>query len=169
MDRLARASAGNWLAAAASGLAAAALSEPEAGHLALTTADILAVMPDCDAMVTDVSSVGLDWLYLRNEKPLVVTDKHRDPERLRAEVPVSRCADVVEPEDVDGLAALLAARLEHDEHHLARVAMRHHYFDDVAVGESTTRFLAVVDELVRLRDRLQGVAPAEDPSVGATA
>lgn len=150
-------------------LAAAALSEPEAGHLALTTADILAVMPDCDAMVTDVSSVGLDWLYLRNEKPLVVTDKHRDPERLRAEVPVSRCADVVEPEDVDGLAALLTARLEHDEHHLARVAMRHHYFDDVAVGESTTRFLAVVDELVRLRDRLQGVAPAEDPSVGATA
>jgi hypothetical protein len=47
--------------------------------------------------------------------------------------------------------------------------MRHHYFDDVAVGESTTRFLAVVDELVRLRDRLQGVAPVEDPSVGATA
>ena len=150
-------------------LAAAALSEPEAGHLVLTTADILAVMPDCDAMVTDVSSVGLDWLYLRNEKPLVVTDKHGDAERLRAEVPVSRCADVVEPAGVDGLAGLLAARLDHDEHHLARVAMRHHYFDDVAVGESTTRFLAVLTELVALRDRLQGVAPSEDSSVGATA
>ena len=106
---------------------------------------------------------GAVWMPLDLEQPEV------DPERLRAEVPVSRCADVVEPEDVDGLAALLTARLEHDEHHLARVAMRHHYFDDVAVGESTTRFLAVVDELVRLRDRLQGVAPAEDPSVGATA
>ena len=149
-------------------LAAASLGEPEAGHLALTTADILAVMPDCDAMVTDVSSVGLDWLYLRNEKPLVVTDKHGDAERLRAEVPVSRCADVVEPADVDGLAELLAARLDHDEHHLARVAMRHHYFDDVAVGESTTRFLAVVSDLVALRDQLQGVEPPED-SVGATA
>jgi CDP-glycerol glycerophosphotransferase (TagB/SpsB family) len=148
---------------------AAALTEPEAGHLALTSADILAVMPDCDALVTDVSSVGLDWLYLRNEKPLLITDKHADAERLREEVPVSRCADVVEPADVGGLADLLAARLEHDEHHLARVAMRHHYFDDVAVGESTTRFLAVVGELLALRDRLQGVAPSARGSVGITA
>lgn len=148
---------------------AAALSEPEAGHLSLTTADILAVMPDCDAMVTDVSSVGLDWLYLRNERPLLLTDKHADAERLRAEVPVSRCADVVEPATVHDLAALLAARLAHDEHHLARVAMRHHYFDDVAVGESTTRFLAVVGELVALRDHLQGVTPPDDRSIGITA
>ena len=84
-------------------------------------------------------------------------------------MPVSRCADVVQPADVDGLADLLAARLEHDEHHLARVAMRHHYFDDVAVGESTTRFLAVVGELLALRDRLQGVAPAPEDTVGITA
>jgi len=149
---------------------AAALTDPEAGHLALTSADILAVMPDCDALVTDVSSVGLDWLYLRNEKPLLITDKHADADRLREEVPVSRCADVVEPADVDGLADLLAARLEHDEHHLARVAMRHHYFDDVAVGESTTRFLSVVGELLALRDHLQGVtASPAGGSVGITA
>ena len=32
--------------------------------------------------------------------------------------------------------------------------MRHHYFDDIAVGDSTTRFLDAVDELVALRDRL---------------
>ncbi|WP_460737105.1 CDP-glycerol glycerophosphotransferase family protein [Nocardioides ginkgobilobae] len=148
---------------------AAALTDPEAGHVALTSADILAVMPDCDALVTDVSSVGLDWLYLRNEKPLLITDKHADAERLREEVPVSRCADVVEPADVAGLADLLADRLEHDEHHLARVAMRHHYFDDVAVGESTTRFLAVVGELIALRDRLQGVERSARGSVGITA
>ena len=36
-------------------------------HVALPEADILAVMPDCHAMVTDVSSVGLDWLYLRTD------------------------------------------------------------------------------------------------------
>ncbi len=38
---------------------------------------------DCDAMVTDVSSVGLDWLYLRTEKPIFITDRHDDAERLR--------------------------------------------------------------------------------------
>ena len=59
--------------------------------------------------------------------------------------------------EVAQLAGLVAARLDHDEHHLARVAMRHHYFDDLQVGESTTRFLDSVAELVGLRDRLVGV------------
>ncbi len=68
-------------------------------HVALPDADILAVMPDCDAMVTDVSSVGLDWLYLRTDRPLFIADRHDDPERLRLEAPVSRCADVVELRD----------------------------------------------------------------------
>lgn len=133
--------------------------EPEAGHLAIVAGDILAVMPVCDAMITDVSSVGLDWLYLRNEKPILITDPHLDGDRLRLDVPVSRCADVIDATNVDGLRDLLAARLEVDEHHLARVAMRHHYFDDVQVGESTTRFVEAVGELVALRDRLLGVVP----------
>ena len=32
--------------------------------------------------------------------------------------------------------------------------MRHHYFDDVKVGDSTARFLDAVAELVALRDTL---------------
>ncbi len=140
-------------------LADAGHREPDAGHQAVTVGDILAVLPDCDAMITDVSSVGLDWLYLRTEKPVFLTDRHRDAERLRQDVPVSRCADVVDEDDIDELTALLTSRLEHDEHHLARVAMRHHYFDDLQVGDSTVRFLAAVSELVRLRDRLLGVTP----------
>ena len=57
-------------------------------------------MPDCDAIVTDVSSVGLDWLYLQTDKPIVLTDRHHDPDRLRTDVPVSRCADVVDSTDL---------------------------------------------------------------------
>ncbi len=130
--------------------------DPGAGHAQVLRGDILAVIPDCDAMITDVSSVGLDWLYLRTEKPIFLTDRHHDGERLRREVPVSRCADVVDTTTVGGLTALLTARLERDEHHLARLAMRHHYFDDLQVGDSTRRFLDSVSELVVLRDRLLG-------------
>ena len=131
-----------------------------AEHCAVTSGDILAVLPACDAMVTDVSSVGLDWLYLRTECPLFITDRHHDADRLRREVPVSRCADVLDDVDAAGVAAIIAARLDHDEHHLARVAMRHHYFDDVAVGESTARFIEEVAALVALRDQLVGVPGA---------
>lgn len=141
--------------------------DPDAGHRAITVGDILAVMPDCDAIVTDVSSVGLDWLYLRTERPIFITDRHHDAERLRFEVPVSRCADVLDEVEVDELAALIAARLEHDEHHLARVAMRHHYFDDHQVGDSTTRFIESVADLVALRDRLVGATPGGDEAITA--
>ena len=149
---------------------AAARSHPEAGHQSVTDGDILALMPDCDAMVTDVSSVGLDWLYLRTDKPLFITDRHHDAERLRREIPVSRCADVIDGVEVAELAALITARLENDEHHLARTAMRHHYFDALQVGESTVRFLDAVSELVVLREQLVGAAadPAEDaPAITA--
>ncbi|UDY24665.1 CDP-glycerol glycerophosphotransferase family protein [Nocardioides sp. Kera G14] len=151
-------------------LESAAAAEPEAGHEAVLVGDILAVMPHCDAMITDVSSVGLDWLYLRTEKPILITDKHGDAEKLRQEVPVSRAADVLQAEDVNdipGLTALVTARLEHDEHRIARAAMRHHYFDDVRVGESTQRFEAEIAALCELRDRLIGVAPSSDEAVTA--
>ena len=143
-------------------IAEAALEEPAAGHESVTMGDILAVIPDCDAMVTDVSSVGLDWLYLRNEKPIFLTDPQGDAERLRQDVPVSRCADVITADSLAGLTDLVAARLDHDEHQLARVAMRHHYFDELRVGESTVRFLEAVSELVALRDRLLGVSDPGD-------
>ena len=105
-------------------------------------------------MVTDVSSVGLDWLYLHTDKPILITDPHGDIDALHHQAPISRSADVVDRANVRALTAILVDRLEHDEHHLARVAMRHHYFDDLLVGESTVRFLSAVGELVALRDEL---------------
>ena len=143
--------------------------EPDAGHQAITRGDILAIIPDCDAMVTDVSAVGLDWLYLRTDCPIFLTDRHHDAERLRREVPVSRCADVITDVNVAGLAATISARLEYDEHHLARLAMRHHYFDDLQVGDSTVRFLDAVSETVRLRDRLLGAATSPEDGAAITA
>lgn len=153
----------------------AAERDPEAGHAAVWQGDILAVFPGCDAMVTDVSSVGLDWLYLQTDKPILITDRHHDAERLRREVPVSRCADVVDSSNLDALSTLLADRLAHDEHRMARAAMRHHYFDDNGVGDSTVRFAEAIGELAALRDRLQAglhghpqgrpQAPARGPGV----
>jgi CDP-glycerol glycerophosphotransferase (TagB/SpsB family) len=137
-------------------VAEAARHQPAAGHTRIVGGDILAVVSGCDALVTDVSSVGPDWLYLHTEKPIFLTDRHRDPERLRREVPISHCADVIDDSTTNALTALLSDRLERDEHQLARAAMRHHYFDELRVGESTDRFLAAVADLVALRDRLLG-------------
>jgi hypothetical protein len=125
-------------------------------HQVMIDADILAVLPGCDLMVTDVSSVGLDFLYLHPDKPLFITDRHDDRDRLRVEAPVSRCADVVDSATIGMLAHTLAARLAHDEHRAGRDATRRYYFDNLGRGESTERFLAAVDDVMSVRDRLMG-------------
>jgi hypothetical protein len=45
--------------------------------------------------------------------------------------------------------------------------MRHHYFDDHQVGDSTLRFKAEVAELAALRDRLVGETGRDETSAAA--
>jgi hypothetical protein len=140
------------------------------GHEVLVGGDILGVFPAVDLMVTDVSSVGLDFLYLRGDAPMLIADRHDDRARLHANAPVSLCADVVDSSTLAALPETFADRLAHDVHRTARQAARTAYFGDLAPGESTARFLAAVDDAVSARDRLLG-APGSEPTGpgGATA
>ena len=59
---------------------------------------------------------------------------------------------MVDAATVDGLSALLAARLRDDVHRGARAELRRHYFGDLAPGESTARFLDAIGEVIEARD-----------------
>jgi hypothetical protein len=133
-------------------LESAARRDPGAGHQVHTTGDILAVFPGCDLMITDVSSVGLDFLYLRAGQPMMITDRYDDRERLHAAAPVSRCADVIDSSTIAALTRTLTERLADDVHRSAREIARGFYFGDLEPGESTARFLAAVGEAVAVRD-----------------
>jgi hypothetical protein len=104
-------------------------------------------------MITDVSSVGLDFLYLHTDKPLFVTDRWGDRARLHAAAPVSTCADVVDAAALPVLAHRLGQRLVADVHRRDREALRRYYFGDLAPGESTARFVAAIGETIAARDR----------------
>lgn len=146
----------------------ASLADPNGGHRAIVSGDILGVFPGCDALITDVSSVALDFLYLRRDRPLFVADRYDDRDLLHAGSPVCRCADVVDSTSLAALAETLASRLEQDVHRAGRDAMRRHYFGDLAPGESTERFLAAVGETVRIRDALMTRLAVTDHPAGVT-
>lgn len=131
----------------------AARRDPTAGHQVLTAGDILGVFPGSDLMITDVSSVGLDFLYLRVDQPMFIADRYDDRARLLDAAPVSLCADVIDSSSIGELTELLLHRLAHDPHRAKRLETRSHYFGDLALGESTTRFLGAIDEAVVTRDR----------------
>lgn len=132
-----------------------ARADPAAGHRVLPAeADILAVLPVCDLLIADVSSVGPDFLYLRPDRPLFLTDRYDTAEGLAAAVPLSSGADVINSATLSGLARTLATRLAQDEHAAVRAALRLWYFGDLAAGESTARFLAAIEETIAARDQL---------------
>jgi hypothetical protein len=135
-------------------LTEASRSDAGAGHLALSEGDILAVFLGCDLLITDVSSVGPDFLYLHTDKPLFIADPRNAPEQLDAQVPLSRCADIIDSTTIAVLGRTVEARLAYDGHRGDRERMRRHYFGDLGAGQSIERFLSAIDDEVAARDRL---------------
>ena len=123
--------------------------DPSAGHAVIVDADMLGVIRSTDVLVADVSSVTLDFLYLRPGAPIVLTDRRSNHAALRAESPIAEAAHVVDSTNIATLANELPVVASDDQQAQARIAMRHHYFDDLAPGESTERFWS---ELQRAMD-----------------
>ena len=136
-----------------------ATAAPDAGHAALVAGDALAAFGSVDALVTDLSAVGLDYLFVRPEGPIVLTDVRGDRDALERATPLATGTDVVGAGTVGGLRALVASRLVDDARRADRLAVRGRYFGDLAPnGESTARFLAEVEGLCRVRDELVAAA-----------
>ncbi|MBV1780797.1 CDP-glycerol glycerophosphotransferase family protein [Paeniglutamicibacter sp. ABSL32-1] len=116
-------------------------------HLVAPTENILALFADVDALITDVSSVGLDYLYLHPEKPLILTDRRDDPEKLHREVPVSRACPVISETTRDEILPELKPLFDSSgtEH---RLQMRKFYFGDRERGSSTNAFIEAVGKLI---------------------
>lgn len=132
----------------------AARRDPEAGHRTRMDGNILAMFGRVDALVGDVSSVTLDYLYLRPECPLFLTDRRDDRALLENDSPLTMGADVLDSSTIAGFGATLASRLADDTRREDRGKTREHYFGDLQPGDSSKRFAEAVDRLVAERDAL---------------
>ena len=132
-----------------------AAAPPGAGHVAVGGSNVVATFSQVDALVTDVSAVGLDYLFMRPECPILLTDNRNDAEALRTATPLAAGSDVVHAGNVAELGPLVESRLADDSRRSDRRAVRTAYFGDLGPGgESTRRFLAEIDRLCALRDEL---------------
>jgi hypothetical protein len=87
-------------------------------------------------------------------RPLFVTDRRNDGEQLARDAPVSRAGHVIDRASLERLGQTLTDTASGDTLHDERLRMRRFYFGDIAVGESTNRFTAAIDELIAERDTL---------------
>ena len=110
--------------------------------------DILGMFDTVDLLVTDISSVGLDFLYLHPDKPLVLTDRRNDSESLNAEAPISRATPLISGTTIEGVESLISEMLSHDSTVKVRHELRRHYFGDGEPGSSTVLFTEAVSKLI---------------------
>lgn len=120
-------------------------------HLALTEGNILAMFDDVDLMVTDISSVGLDFLYLRGDSPLILTDRRTDRTRLVDDSPIASSVPIIDDSTVNDIQSMIEAELESGGNAEARAEARSLYFGGHDVGESKQDFIATVQRLISER------------------
>lgn len=128
--------------------------DPEAGHVVRMDGNILAMLGRVDALVGDVSSVTLDYLYLQPEGPIFLTDRRDDRALLENDSPLTTGADVIDSSTIGEFGATLAARLADDTRREDRTKTRAHYFGDLRHGDSSKRFRQAVADLIAERDAL---------------
>ncbi len=117
-------------------------------------APILSLFRHTDVLISDVSSVALDWLYLCTERPLWITDARADRDALLSASPLASRAYVLDASGVPELGSRVSDSLVADELAAARSEARAFYFGDLQPGESTARFLAAVEEALQRRAEL---------------
>ena len=134
---------------------AAVAADPTAGHSVLLTADMLGVIRSTDILIADISSVTLDYLYLRPQAPIVLTDRRSNRTVLLEESPVAGAAHIVDASTIDSLAADLATIIDGDDRSTDRARVRDLYFDGLEPGHSTERFWAELNRAIAEHDEAQ--------------
>lgn len=120
-------------------------------HVITMNGNILAMFDAVTAMITDVSSVGLDFLYSHPEKPIVLTDRRSDPAKLEEEAPISRGCAVIDQSVLPQLSAHLRKAVREDSFGPDRAEIRRFYFGEIKRGESTALFVDAIDRLIGAR------------------
>lgn len=137
-------------------------------HAVKMQGDILAMFVDVDLLVTDISSVGLDYLYLRHESPLLLTDRRTDSAQLHQEAPISRATPIIDEESLHEVGTMVMEQLAQDDYVDARSRMRTFYFGSGAIGTSTTAFLTTIADLIDDRAQKLEVFSRQSSSMEAT-
>jgi len=143
----------------------ASIGDETLQHQVLMQGDILGMFETVDLLITDISSVGLDFLYLHPDKPLVLTDRRNDSETLNAEAPISRATPLINESTIGYVESLLNEMLTRDPSADVRHVLRRHYFGEGEPGSSTVLFTDAVSTLIA--DRAVALESFHTESVNA--
>jgi len=130
-------------------------------HVVEMEQSILALFARCDLLISDVSSVALDWLYLRTECPLWIADPRNDRAALQHASPMAAHTYILDAATLTQAPDRLRDSVVRDPLAAERIQARGYYFGDLRPGESTRRFQDAVDAALERRAALMAERRSE--------
>lgn len=116
------------------------------------TGDVLSVLKDTDLLISDISSVTLDYLYLKPGGAIFLTDRRNNRSGLVDESPVANAAYIVDASSIDDLADSLRKVITSDELFVKRQEVCRYYFGGITAGESTAAFYRELERSIKEHD-----------------
>ncbi|AZT94496.1 CDP-glycerol--glycerophosphate glycerophosphotransferase [Brevibacterium aurantiacum] len=120
-------------------------------HVVSTDGSIIDLFADTDVLITDVSSVGPDFLFLHPNKGLILTDRHTEAASPGLQSPLATGLGALTEANLDRLPQMIEDSLSDDALLAARRRLKAHYFGATAAGESTSLFISAIEDSIRER------------------
>jgi CDP-glycerol glycerophosphotransferase (TagB/SpsB family) len=125
---------------------------PSAKHK-LVTGDPMPVLQVADLLVSDVSAVTIDYLYLKPQGAMLMCDRRSNVNEFAQVAPVSKAVTVITKDNINSIDKLISDHVSGKVDRTSYDSMRNYYFGDTKPGSSINRFIAMVDDLIKRRDK----------------
>ena len=112
------------------------------------------VLQVADLLVSDVSAVTIDYLYLKPQGAMMMCDRRSNVIEFAQVAPVSKAVTVITKENIYNIDKLISDHISGQVDRTSYNSMRNYYFGDTTPGSSITRFIEMVDDLIKRRDNL---------------
>ena len=126
--------------------------DPIAKHQ-LVTGDPMPVLQVADLLVSDVSAVTIDYLYLKPQGAMLMCDRRSNISDFAQVAPVSKAVTVITKENINNIDKLISEHVAGQVDRTSYDSMRNYYFGDTKPGSSINRFSKMVDDLIKRRDK----------------
>jgi hypothetical protein len=126
--------------------------DPSAKHK-LVTGDPMPVLQVADLLVSDVSAVTIDYLYLKPQGAMLMCDRRSNVSEFAQVAPVSKAVTVITKDNINSIDKLISDHISGKVDRTSYDSMRNYYFGDTKPGSSINRFIAMVDDLIKRRDK----------------
>jgi len=110
----------------------------------LLEGDVIEVLLGTDILISDISSVTLDYLYLKPEGAIFLSDRRTDLASLESESPVATAATIIDRNSIAKISTQLEKTLEKDDLATKRAEVCRYYFGGIAAGESSKTYFAAI-------------------------